>query len=49
MFTSFYAKNQPLFVDPKLFEDPKHYGKIMGYDKPLDLKLYRTSFNEKEK
>ncbi|CRK95463.1 CLUMA_CG008932, isoform A [Clunio marinus] len=45
MFTSFVVKNKSgkkpaaLFVDPKLFEDPQHYVKIMGYDKPLDLKL----------
>ncbi|KAF2901585.1 hypothetical protein ILUMI_04598 [Ignelater luminosus] len=49
MFTSFEAKGNPLFLDPRLFEDPTHYGKIMGYDKPLDLKLFQTSLNEKKK
>ena len=36
MFTTFRAKNVPLFVDAD-HADPKHYGKIMGYDKPVDL------------
>ncbi|KAK4877645.1 hypothetical protein RN001_010151 [Aquatica leii] len=48
MFTSFIAKGSPLFVEPRLFEDPKHYGKIMGYDKPIDMKLYQTSLNNKK-
>ncbi|KAJ8897879.1 hypothetical protein PR048_003236 [Dryococelus australis] len=39
MFTSFKASGVPLFVDPKLFDDPEHYVKIMGYDKPIDFKL----------
>ena len=38
MFTTFKAKGQPLFVEGNRFDDPFHYGKIMGYDKPLDLK-----------
>ena len=37
MFTTFKAKDVPLFVDLSQFSDPTHYGKIMGYDKPLDL------------
>ena len=37
MFTTFKAKNVPLFVEMTQFNDPTHYGKIMGYDKPLDL------------
>lgn len=45
LFTTFHAKGIPLFVDPQLFEDPNHYAKIMGYDKPLDLKL---GLNDKE-
>lgn len=45
MFTSFIVnqknskKKVALFVDPKLFQDPSHYVKIMGYDKPIDFKL----------
>ncbi|XP_054732979.1 transmembrane protein 70 homolog, mitochondrial [Anastrepha obliqua] len=39
MFTSFLVRNKPLFVDPALFEDPEHYVRIMGYDKPVDFKL----------
>jgi transmembrane protein 70 len=38
MFTTFRAKNVPLFVDGSQFVDPKHFGKIMGYDKPLNLR-----------
>jgi transmembrane protein 70, mitochondrial len=44
MFTSFLVKHSNekpvgLFVEPKLFEDPSHYVRIMGYDKPIDFKL----------
>ncbi|KAH8270353.1 hypothetical protein KR018_008465 [Drosophila ironensis] len=39
MFTSFVVDKRPLFVDPALFDDPEHYVKIMGYDKPIDFKL----------
>lgn len=39
MFTSFLVKGIPLFVDPRLFPNPEHYGRIMGYDKPIDLQL----------
>jgi len=35
MFTTFKARNVPLFVDSDQFYSIKHYGKIMGYDKPL--------------
>ncbi len=38
MFTTFKAHNVPLFVDGQQFSFPTHYGKIMGYDKPLDLR-----------
>jgi transmembrane protein 70 len=38
MFTTFKAKDVPLFVEGSQFQDRSHYGKIMGYDKPLDLK-----------
>ncbi|GLV45666.1 uncharacterized protein CBL_02686 [Carabus blaptoides fortunei] len=43
MFTSFHVNGRPLFVDPGLFTDPTHYGKLMGYDKPMDFKLSETS------
>ena len=33
MFTTFKAKDTPLFVEGSAFHDPWHYGKIMGYDK----------------
>ena len=39
MFTSFNVGNRSLFVDPALFDDPEHYVRIMGYDKPIDFKL----------
>lgn len=46
MFTSFLVKPKSgsgkpiaLFVDPKLFDDPSHYVKIMGFDKPIDFKF----------
>lgn len=48
MFTSFLVtpkgskKPVALFVEPKLFEDPTHYVKIMGYDKPIDFKMNFT-------
>jgi len=37
MFTTFKANSVPLFVEGSQFKDITHYGKIMGYDKPLDL------------
>lgn len=39
MFTSLLAKGKPLFLDPRMFSNPEHYIKIMGYDKPIDFKL----------
>lgn len=45
MFTTFLvkeknsSKSSALFVDAKLFDDPQHYVKLMGYDKPLDFKM----------
>ena len=35
MFTTFKARNIPLFVDSSQFYSIQHYGKIMGYEKPL--------------
>jgi len=43
MFTSFQIKGIPLFVDPRLFDEPEHYAKMMGYDKPIDFKLSDVS------
>merc|ERR1712059_81857 len=37
LFTTFKAGKVPLFVEGNAFYDPWHYGKIMGYDKPLDM------------
>merc|ERR1712034_143831 len=37
MFVTFKANDVPLFVESTQFSDLRHYGKIMGYDKPLDL------------
>ncbi|KPJ02714.1 Transmembrane protein 70-like, mitochondrial [Papilio xuthus] len=39
MFTTMHAKGTPLFIEARHFNDPMHYAKIMGYDKPLDFKL----------
>ena len=43
MLTSFQIKGIPLFVDPRLFDEPEHYVKIIGYDKPIDFKLSDVS------
>lgn len=41
MFTSMKVgpKNVPLFVDAESFNDPHHYARFMGYDKPLKFDL----------
>ncbi|XP_037891852.1 transmembrane protein 70 homolog, mitochondrial [Glossina fuscipes] len=39
MFTSFFVGKKALFVDPSMFDNPEHYVRIMGYDKPVDFKL----------
>lgn len=39
MFTTFLVKNRPLFVDPRMFKELEHYGRLMGYDKPIDFHL----------
>lgn len=57
MFTSFLVKPKPgksgkpiaLFVDPKLFDDPTHYIKIMGYDKPIDFKFEEAQQQQEQK
>ena len=46
MFTSFRAKNVPLFVDGQEFYEPLHYGKIMGYDKPYKPLQIITTHND---
>ena len=38
MFTTFKANDVPLFVDGQQFDNPVHFGKIMGYDKPINLR-----------
>lgn len=38
MTVTFYAKEYPLFVDPQAFDDVMHYQRILGYDKPYELK-----------
>lgn len=48
MFTTLLANGKPLFLDPRLFENPEHYARIMGYDKPIDFKLYETPPIEKK-
>lgn len=40
MFSTFMVNGKtPLFVDASQFSDPEHYVRMMGYDKPLDLKM----------
>lgn len=48
MFTTVMIKGHPLFLDPKMFEDPSHYSKIMGYDKPIDFSLESDSEEQKK-
>lgn len=48
MFTSVIINKIPLFLDLNQFEDPKHYAKIMGYDKPMDFKLFENSEENKK-
>lgn len=38
-FTSIMVRDTPLLIDPKHFTDVEAYKLLMGYDKPLDLKL----------
>lgn len=42
MFTSIVVKDKPIFIELSHFKDTGHYAKIMGYDKPIDFKLYET-------
>lgn len=48
MFTTLVARGKPLLLDPSLFEQPEHYGRLMGYDKPMDYKLHETPPEETE-
>lgn len=50
MFTTIKAKGKPLFIEARHFNDPLHYAKIMGYDKPIDFKLgMQETDNEESK
>ncbi|XP_017775131.1 PREDICTED: transmembrane protein 70 homolog, mitochondrial [Nicrophorus vespilloides] len=46
MFTTLFAKKKALFLEASAFDDPTHYAKIMGYDKPMDFKLYTAPPDE---
>ncbi|XP_076029945.1 transmembrane protein 70 homolog, mitochondrial isoform X2 [Oratosquilla oratoria] len=39
LFTTFTAKEKPLFVEPSMFHDVSHYSRLMGYDKPIDFEM----------
>jgi len=39
MFTTFQVNGKSLFVDAESFHSAQHYGKLMGYDKPLDIRF----------
>ncbi|KAK7072124.1 Transmembrane protein 70 [Halocaridina rubra] len=39
LFTTFHVKNKALFVEPQRFQNIEHYGRIMGYDKPIDFSM----------
>lgn len=43
LFTTFLANDRPLFVDFRQFDDIEAFRHLMGYDKPLDLKLDHKS------
>ncbi|CAK1547088.1 unnamed protein product [Leptosia nina] len=49
MFTTMSAKGKNLFIEARHFNDPLHYAKIMGYDKPLDFKLGETDDSDVKK
>ncbi|XP_053607215.1 transmembrane protein 70 homolog, mitochondrial [Plodia interpunctella] len=48
MFTTMNAKGKPLFIEARHFNNPLHYAKIMGYDKPMDFKLGDTNYSDSE-
>lgn len=39
LFTNCIIKGNPLYLEQRFFNDPSHYIRIMGYDKPIDFKL----------
>lgn len=49
MFTSIVVKGTPIFIDLNHFKDTDHYAKIMGYDKPMDFKLYGSESSNDNK
>nr|CAH7752153.1 unnamed protein product [Callosobruchus chinensis] len=49
MFTTFIVRGKKLFLDPRLFDNPDHYAKLMGYDKPMDFKLCQNDTEENVK
>lgn len=48
LFTSIIVKGKPLFLDPNQFSDISHYSKMMGFDKPVDFKLYQNGIDDKK-
>lgn len=38
MFANILIKGKPAYIDPKSFSEQKHFVRIMGWDKPVDLK-----------
>jgi len=50
MFTTFKARNVPLFVESGQFYSIYHYGKIMGYEKPLPEEMrWENKMEERRK
>lgn len=47
MTITFYAKEQPLFVDPEAFDDVMHYQRILGYDKPYEFQNESVNVSKK--
>ncbi|KAI4500965.1 hypothetical protein M0802_003768 [Mischocyttarus mexicanus] len=45
IFTTCLIKGKPMLFDYHFFDDPHHYNKIMGLDKPIDYKLSNTNLN----
>jgi len=39
MFTTFQVNGKSLFVNAVYFHSDQHYGKLMGFDKPLDIRF----------
>ncbi|XP_065342716.1 transmembrane protein 70 homolog, mitochondrial [Cloeon dipterum] len=47
IFESFRVNNKPLLVDSSQFREPKDYGKLMGFDKPIDFTYYEDKEKQK--